>query len=30
MTKEKHERYILHTHVILPKVVAAEGGVTGE
>jgi hypothetical protein len=30
MTKEKCERYITHTHVVLPKVVAAEGKVTGE
>ena len=30
MTQEKCARYIAHTHVVLPKVIMAEGRVTGE
>ena len=30
ITQEKCARYIAHAHVVLPKVVMAEGGVTGE
>ena len=30
MTRAKCIRYISHTHDVLPKVIAKEGGITGE
>ena len=30
MTAAKCQRYIEHTHVILPKIIDSEGGITGE